>query len=396
MNETLFYIIWGIRTFYVLSIKTVLFTVLFLFFEHNFAIAELSILGILINLPMVFSAFFITRLMDRQEIKSLLVTVLLIQVLTLAILAALINGYHANLIGIILSITVLFIMSSTEVSLFDKSIVLLLPETKRGTGVSLGLATTALGYIVSPLIASLLFKVIASEWIIVSAILLILLYLVPLMRLNKKYIRAEINLANAVFRLKEFKIHPLAMLLLLTFSLTTVWTNFISFLIIPILKFTHPQWFVGMVLSLSGIGALLGGISVGWMFQNKANRKSLSICFSLTLLSMMLFVLYASSISLSIILALLGGITSAWSYGISQIISQNSLDHNKIAGFYMFRNAFSSSLLMVFYAINAFFARSIDAMVYALVIFLFIFILLYSLVFPFGKSVVKVDRSSKE
>ncbi|KTD06863.1 MFS transporter [Legionella jamestowniensis] len=395
MNETLFYSIWAIRTFYVLSIKTVLFTLLFLFFEQSFAIAELSILGILINLPMVFSAFFITRLMDKKEIKSLLVTVLLIQAITLAILALLINHYPVNLIGIILSITVLFIMSSTEISLFDKSIVLLLPEAKRGKGVSLGLATTALSYIVSPLVASLLFKVIASEMIVIFAILIILLYLLPLARLNKNYIRIDVNLSNAVFRLNEFKIHPLAILLLLTFSLTTVWTNFISFLIIPVLKLNHPQWFVGMILSLSGIGSLLGGMSVGRMFQNNANRKSLTICFSLTLSSMLFFVLYANSIYLSIVLALLGGITSAWSYGISQIISQNCLDHNKIAGFYMFRNAFSSTLLMVFYAINATFARSIDAMIYAIVIFLFIFVLLYILFFRFGKFPVKVDSHSE-
>ncbi|CEK10177.1 MFS transporter [Legionella hackeliae] len=388
MNETLFYIIWGVRTLYVLSLKTILFTVIFLFFQYGSAVSELSLLGILINLPMVFSAFVVTRIMDRMEIKFLLVTILCVQTLALGTLILLMNHYQANLNGILVIVAVLFTMSSTEISLFDKSIVLLLPESKRARGVSLGLVTTAFGYISSPLLASVLLNVVDSKLVTFFAFISAIIYLLPLAKLNKKYISSEVNLDKAIFRLTELKLYPLSLQLLLAFSLTTVWTNFISFLVIPILNLHHPQWFVGTILSLSGIGALLGGMSISWLFQSKSNRKSLGICFAFTVSSMVLFILYSGSVSLSILLALMGGITSSWSYGISQIISQNYLDHNKIAGFYMFRNAASAILLMIFYAINAYFAKSIEAMIYAIVCFLFFFIFLYILFYWYGKSVV--------
>lgn len=388
MDETLFYSVWIIRTIYILSLRIVLFTVLFLFFKENVNIAHVSILGILINLSLILSAFFITRVMDKVEIKTILLFTIGIQLIFFAAIYYLIGNVQTNLVMIMMAATVLFMMSAIENSLFDKSIVLLLPSDKRSRGVSLGLVTTSLSYILSPTIASLLLPLIASQIIVATTGVSLLIYLVVLTKLRKKYsISLPSEEVDSIFKPKEFQKTPVLLQLLLAFSLATIWMNFISFLIIPIMKQTHHQLFVGLVLSLSGIGSLLGGLSVGAVFKKNSNKKSLIYCFLYTNISMVLFIGFSASTYLCILLAILGGIFSSWSYGVAQIISQDTLNQHKIAGFYMFRNACSALVLIVFYTINLFFSRNIENLMYSIIIYLILFAALYLMFYLYGKKI---------
>jgi hypothetical protein len=289
-------------------------------------------------------------------------------------------GINIQSIYPILIIISLFIFNTVETSLFDKSIKILLPENRRSVGISLSLVITAMSYIMAPLLAHFSQKIILPSQLCWISIGFLTLYFIMIyfIKDNKK---AVLNSNQNLFDF--FYLHPttesksVVINLLLSFSIATMWINFMTLLAIPIISVYHSQQFISIVLAFSGVGLLFGAISLPFSSWLPCNSTGLFFCVLSTIGCVFIFLIFCDNALICLLAAFSGSVFSYWAYGLSQKISQIRFDSEKLAGFYTLRGACSASLLIIFYLVNIFFSESLTQLLFSILGYLTVYSLVY-------------------
>jgi len=360
------------------SIRVILYTILFAAAKHSAHLNKYSWIGIAVNFFIVIAALLTYKMLDKFLLRHVFQLVVLSQILVIFLLSE-VGVNIQNLYPIIIIIS-LFIFTTIETSLFDKSIKILLPEKVWSVGISLSLVITALSYIVAPLLANFLQKIILPSQLCWITIGLLAIYLTVL-HFIKDNNSAEVNsnhqnLAD-FFRFNLSESNKAIIQLLLSFSIATIWINFMNLLAIPIISLYHSQQFLSIVLAVSGAGLLFGAISLSFFSWIPCNTNGLLFCVLSTIGCIFIVLLFCDKYLICLLSAFSGSVLSYWAYGLSQKISQAKFDSDKLAGFYTLRGACSACLLIIFYLVNIFFSENLTQLSFSILGYLTVFSLIY-------------------
>ncbi|MCL9685395.1 hypothetical protein [Legionella maioricensis] len=378
MQANLFYLIWGMKLLCTVSIRVILYTILFVAAKHSAHLNSYSWVGVAVNFFIIIASLLTYKMLDKFLLRHVFQLVVLSQFLAILLLSHV--GINIKNIYPILIIISLFILNTIETSLFDKSIKVLLPENIWSVGISLSLVITALSYIMSPLLANFLQKIILPSQLCWITIVFLTLYFIVLhfIKNNKKAeITSNQNLSD-FFHFKLIGSKKIVIQLLLSFSIATVWINFMTLLAIPIVSVYHSQQFISIVLAFSGTGLLFGAISLSFFSWLPCNSNGLLFCVLSTIGCIFIFLLFCDNYLICLLSAFSGSVLSYWAYGLSQKISQTKFDSEKLAGFYTLRGACSAFLLIIFYVVNIFFSENLTQLSFSIIGYLTAYSLIYT------------------
>ncbi|HRD68973.1 MAG TPA: hypothetical protein PK657_02400 [Legionella sp.] len=380
MQKKLFYKLWLVRLLYIISVRVILYLMLFDLMEHNKNLSLLSWIGVFINCVLVVSTFFTYKWLDRFSLRHLFFSVMISQVILLLFLMFMNEGM--SLFAILIAFTFLFVLTVLEVSVFDKSIRTMLPKKDRVHGISLGLVSNSSTYIVPPLVAGMLSKTeIGSVFLCTMILGIFFMLTINGIKSSTKIISTVKIKFNDFIYLESQSTFLLVLQILLSFSLTTIWMNFAGLLALPLVKASHSQFFVGLMISLGGVGALAGSLSLSRIGFLKSNCTTLLHCFYGTLVCIILFLFFTENSFICLGASFMGGVFSYWLYGLAQKISQEHFSPKILAGFYAIRALFSAFLLIIFYLINLYFSTNIVALVWTVSGYFTVYTIIYLIVF---------------
>lgn len=368
LQQKLFYQLSITRLFYIMVVRIYLYTLLFKLLQLSNDFILFSLIGILINAGLIGTSLITYNVIDRLPLRLLFVLIILSQLL---ILLLLLFKANISLILMVFLIVIMFIFTALETMVFDKSIKVMLPDQDRGRGITMGLLTSSISYIVPPFIASTLPHT-ASHFFLNGTIIvlsLIYIYLLTFIK-DKTKLAIERNLKFVDFFTFSSDLNiPAVLQLLMSFSLTTLWFNFINFLALPLLKVEHSQLFIGLTISFVGVGSLMGALTASHIHYLEKKYHSLLYCYLGSVLCIILFLLFSEKPSICLITTFAGGMFSYWSYGVAQHISQTDFNEHKLAGFYSIRGSFSALILIFFYLISLAFSKNLYLLTQSLIIF---------------------------
>ncbi|WP_173236818.1 hypothetical protein [Legionella antarctica] len=381
MQKNLFYLIWGMKLLCTVSTRVILYTILFAAAKHSAQLDKYSWIGIAVNFFIIIAALLTYKILDRFLLRQVFQLIVFSQLLVVFLLSQV--GVNIQNIYPILIIISLFIFTTIETSLFDKSIKILLPEKIWSVGISLSLVITSLSYILAPLLANFLQKMILPSqlcWITIG-FLTIYLFVLHFIKDNRKALgTSNQNLTN-FFRFDIPENNKIIIQLLLSFSIATIWINFMTLLAIPIISFYHSQQFLSIVLAVSGAGLLFGALSLSFVTGILCYINGLFFCVLSTVACIFIFLLLCDNYFICLLSAFSGSVLSYWAYGLSQKISQSKIDSEKLAGFYILRGACSAFLLIVFYLATIFFSENFTQLSLSILGYLTVFSLIYTYIY---------------
>lgn len=376
LQQKLFYQLSITRLFYIMVVRIYLYTLLFKLLQQSNNLILLSLIGILINGGLIVTSLITYKIIDRFPLRLLFVLIILSQLPILILLLFKTNMSLTLMVGLI---GIMFILTAFETMIFDKSIKIMLPEHERGRGVTMGLLTSSISYIVPPFVASTLSHPASHFFLSGIIIVLGLAYIYSLTFIKDKTkltIEKNLKLADFLAFSSDQNI-PAVLQLLMSFSLTTLWFNFINFLALPLLKVAHSQLFIGLTISLVGVGSLIGALTASHINYLQNKYHSLLYCYLGSALCIILFLIFSEKQSICLMATFAGGMFSYWSYGIAQQISQTDFNEHKLAGFYSIRGSFSALILIFFYLINLTFSKNLYSLILTLIIFYSFYSILY-------------------
>ncbi|MDP3269421.1 MAG: hypothetical protein Q8M40_10280, partial [Legionella sp.] len=109
MQKKLFYKLWLVRLLYIISVRVILYLMLFDLVEHNKNLSLLSWIGVFINSVLVVSTFFTYKFLDRYSLRHLFFSVMISQVILLLFLMYMNEGM--SLFAILIAFTFLFVLT---------------------------------------------------------------------------------------------------------------------------------------------------------------------------------------------------------------------------------------------------------------------------------------------
>lgn len=348
-NHILMYLITLARSVYFFFFRLFSFVVIFYFINTPGWKSYALTLAIAVNLVLVFSSFLKNFLFNLIKNKTLLVLLLGIQAFCylFLLLIYLSDRSVSNVLFLALFLLLLFV-NNIELMVFDKAIPLFFDE-KRNYALALNRFSLSISFILAPLcIAYFMDKNLIKESIFFLSGLACLLYALTLVPIRiSKLTRYELDVENK----KDDGFSRIFLFELLLFSqLTFIWTNFCSILIVPYFVGTLSKILIGILISIAGLGSLIGNFIL--ILLSQSNKIELINRISFILSSLLfggIFLINTGYLYYILFGAL--SITTQVNYGIAQFRAQSHLSADRLGSFIVLRQAINALVVIIICAI---------------------------------------------
>lgn len=342
------------RIFYTLSIKIMLFCATITFFEELQSQEFLAMIGLQGYIPAMIALYFLAPCIDRFKIKPILITCCITLILLTFLFMYSFLFMHTNLLYPIWNFSGIIIVSNLEIVAFDKLCALYPKNIQRDIAISWNRQAVLVNYFIAPLISGILIIYVSFYDVLAIQIMAILVYLV-FIYLNRTKEIPKINCLNP--ELKNTAVASSApigelgnrklLLYQYLFAISFIWLSLINISMIPFLRLDTPSNIIGVILSCSGLGGILGN----WFYFRKLHINRLIIkdhkfIFLLLVMILLLGILDDLFILLGVIL-LVGGYASAYCYLYAQQKSQEMVNPAVMGKFFMVRNLISAVMTVL-------------------------------------------------
>lgn len=344
---------------FILSGKIILLSAIIYFFEDTKSLEFLIIISLYGYLPALVILWCLIPFLRFLRIKTTLILTSVLMIFGVLLLAHISTSLKSYLHSSVATLCLILIFSNVENVMFDRLCSLFKKPIQKKIAISLNRQANYIGYFLSPIITGCFLSFLTFQQLLLVQILFIL----PLIFFTYTSKICDVfpsTRSLAEFDVKEAIISKFDYIFYyFLFTLSFIWLNIVNVSAIPFLKLSFSNIDVGILLSLSGFGGVLGnGIFFNKNQLNKVFHSNYTFAY-LTALSVIVLGWINISFILLGLIFFIGGFCSSYCFACAQHFFQDNINQNKLTKVFMIRNILSSLTIILITLMTGFLSTPI-------------------------------------